>query len=384
MPQAVHFEVDSTVPRMTVAQGEERFELPALWLREHCQDADHLDPTTQQRLFDPHQLPDDLALTAAERKDDEGVELAFSDGYRGYYHLPALAAEFDPYDGCPQPQPWTADLDRGQQTFDWPSLDTGQALHAATVAFLRYGFIILREVPTRPEEILTVARTFGNLRETNFGQYFEVYSRPRSNDLAYRPVHLGPHTDNPYREPVPGIQLLHCLVNETSGGWSTLVDSLSVGEQLASEDPEGFAMLSQTPVRFRFVDSTSELVERRPIIRRDAQGRMTGVHYSPRLDYLPLLQGESLQRFHRARRRLGELFTDPRYEIRFPLSAGELMFFDNNRVLHGRTAFDPNEGRRHLQGCYIDPDGPRSLCRTLKERAEGESHPAMSTASGWR
>ncbi|MDZ7810483.1 MAG: TauD/TfdA family dioxygenase [Arhodomonas sp.] len=232
---------------MTVAQGEERFELPALWLRERCQDADHLDPTTQQRLFDPHQLPDDLALTAAERKDDEGVELAFSDGYRGYYHLPALAAEFDPYDGCPEPQPWTADLDRGQQTFEWPSLATEQALHAATVAFLRYGFIILRDVPTQPEEILTVARTFGNLRETNFGQYFEVYSRPQSNDLAYRPVHLGPHTDNPYREPVPGIQLLHCLVNETSGGWSTLVDSLSVGEQLASEDPEGFAMLSTNP-----------------------------------------------------------------------------------------------------------------------------------------
>jgi gamma-butyrobetaine dioxygenase len=39
--------------------------------------------------------------------------------------------------------------------------------------------------------------------------------------------------------------------------------------------------------------------------------------------------------------------------------------FDNRRLLHGRTAFDTNEGERHLQGCYIDSDGPRSLYRVL-------------------
>ena len=77
-----------------------------------------------------------------------------------------------------------------------------------------------------------MARRFGYVRETNFGRLFEVYSRPGSNDLAYRPVPLGAHTDNPYREPVPGVQLLHCLVNETTGGWSTLVDSLSVAQAL--------------------------------------------------------------------------------------------------------------------------------------------------------
>ncbi len=95
---------------------------------------------------------------------------------------------------------------------------------------------------------------------------------------------------------------------------------------------------------------------------------MTGVHYSPRLDYLPLLDADTTRRFQRARRRLSELFADPRFELRFPLRAGELMMFNNSRILHGRTAYDPNEGRRHLQGCYIDLDGPRSLYRTLSRR----------------
>jgi gamma-butyrobetaine dioxygenase len=44
------------------------------------------------------------------------------------------------------------------------------------------------------------------------------------------------------------------------------------------------------------------------------------------------------------------------------------MMFDNNRVLHGRTSFDPNEGHRQLQGCYLDRDSPRSLYRVLNRR----------------
>jgi gamma-butyrobetaine dioxygenase len=40
----------------------------------------------------------------------------------------------------------------------------------------------------------------------------------------------------------------------------------------------------------------------------------------------------------------------------------------NDRALHGRTAFDPNLGKRHLQGCYIDRDGIESRRRVLKRR----------------
>ena len=30
--------------------------------------------------------------------------------------------------------------------------------------------------------------------------------------------------------------------------------------------------------------------------------------------------------------------------------------FNNRRLLHGRTEFDPNSGHRHLQGYYMDRD----------------------------
>lgn len=366
----IRFQIDTVSPRIVARLERGDMELPALWLRERSRDPEQLDPQTHQRLFNPHELPDDLILTAVEHDGQGQVWLSFSDGYRGRYDLEALADDFDPFDRVPPPRPWDARLDRAEVTFDWPALAKDAPMHAALGAFLVRGFLILRQVPTDPQRILEVARSFGYLRDTNFGVYFEVYSRPVNNDLAYSSHALGPHTDNPYREPVPGIQLLHCLVNETSGGLSTLADSLAVGRELAYEDPEAFERLATTPVRFRFLDPEEEFIERRPVIRRNAMGEMTGVHYSPRLDYMPLLSDAELRAYHRARKRLGELLVDPRFEIRFPLREGELMMFDNSRILHGRTAFNADEGRRHLQGCYIDMDEPRSRYRALSRRLQ--------------
>lgn len=349
--------------------------MPALWLRERCQDAGQVDALTRQRLFNPHELAEELALTKIEPDGTGQAWLSFSDGCRGRYDLGALAEEVDISDRLPPPLPWRSDLDRELVTHDWPALARDDRLHAALSTFLERGFLILRQVPVDRERVLAVAEAFGHLRDTNFGRYFEVYSRPHGNDLAYSSVALGPHTDNPYREPVPGIQLLHCLANETSGGLSTLADSLAVGAVLKDEDPEGFECLAATPVCFRFRDAEEEFVEWRPVIRRDAHGRMTGLHYSPRLDFLPLMDEASLKRYHRLRRKLARMLSDPRFELRFPLAAGELLMFDNARVVHGRTEFDPREGRRHLQGCYIDVDEPRSRFRVLSRRRQSHGAP---------
>ena len=51
--------------------------------------------------------------------------------------------------------------------------------------------------------------------------------------------------------------------------------------------------------------------------------------------------------------------------IEFRLEAGQLMVFDNQRILHGRSEYD--HGRRHLQGCYADKDAVRSRIRVLED-----------------
>ncbi|MCB2028297.1 MAG: TauD/TfdA family dioxygenase, partial [Rhodoferax sp.] len=74
------------------------------------------------------------------------------------------------------------------------------------------------------------------------------------------------------------------LQNETSGGLSTLVDSLAVAQQLQQEDPEGFALLASVPVRYEYRDADTWLVAVQPMIELTGKGAMMGVFYSPRLD----------------------------------------------------------------------------------------------------
>lgn len=365
MPNVL-FSVDDRAgrPVVTLCRDDVRTEVPALWLRERSRQPEQIDLISEQRLFDPHRL--DPALSVVDARTDEGsLWVRFSDGHEESFALDVLAATIDPDDGVPDAIAWTSALGTPPR-HDWRDVSTDDdALFAALHDFISHGTIVVHDSPTTDGTVLDIAHRFGYVRETNFGRMFDVRSVPDSNDLAYRSIGLGPHTDNPYREPVPGIQLLHCLVNETSGGWSTLVDAVAVTDRLRDEDPEAFELLCTVIVRFRFRDGDTDLVSRRPVVNRDHRGRVTGLQYSPRMDYVPLLSPGDMRAYQRARVRLAELLNDPANELRFALGAGEAMVFSNDRVLHGRTEFDPREGHRHLQGCYIDHDAPRSRYRVL-------------------
>jgi len=125
-------------------------------------------------------------------------------------------------------------------------------------------------------------------------------------------------------------------------------------------------MLKETPVRFRFIGPGIDSIDYRTLVQCDALGRVKGVCYRPRVDYLPLLPETRLQAYQRARQKLVDLFKDPSMMIEFRLHAGDCMVFDNTRMLHGRSAFRPEDGVRQLQGCYIDINGPRNLYRILR------------------
>lgn len=366
--QRSELKLQQTPPSVKLLTDSSEFDIPALWLREKTQHVDSTDAVTKQRLFDSHLIDPEVELVSLEKISLELVRLVFSDGHSATYSTAVLLAEIHDDDHYPELVSWDSGLDQRLVRHDWRGLGSDSAFEAALTAYLKYGFIILNNVPNTPEQVLDVGAKFGYVKETNFGKYFEVYSKPLAIDLAYSSVRLGPHTDNPYRDPVPGIQLLHCLVNETTGGLSTLVDSVKVVDALMREDVAGYLLLKNTPVRFRFVDKGVELTTRRPMINTDEAGKTLGVHYSPRLDSLPLLGERDVKTFHKARKRLAELFNHPDYELKFRLQAGELMLFDNSRVLHGRTSYDPTEGHRHLQGCYIDLDGPRERFSEIAKR----------------
>jgi gamma-butyrobetaine dioxygenase len=355
--------------------GGRRLAIHPLWLRERSREGSVYDAHAAQRLYDPSDVDLDLTIAAVSEPAPGRFHVRFSDGHLAEFTAQEILAEASVVasaDDTPQPQLWDGCLKLPPRA-RWRSSPSEAELAGWLEQFLRLGFIVFTGVSTQPGTVLEVAATFGFTRVTNFGALFDVRSTPQAIDLAYTSLPLDPHSDNPYRDPVPGVQLLHCLVNETSGGLSTLVDGLAAAEQLRKSDPHCFDELTRTSVQFRYRDAETELTSSAPLIELDTTGKVRAVRFSPRLDYVPLQAPAELARFYRARRALDRLLRSTERELRFLLDAGDLMVMDNQRLLHGRTGFDPGEGRRHLQGCYIDIDAPRSLYRVLRRRRPPES-----------
>ncbi|HUN76967.1 MAG TPA: TauD/TfdA family dioxygenase [Steroidobacteraceae bacterium] len=354
-----------------------------LWLRERSREARVYDAHTAQRLYDPSDLDLQLTITELSEPRPGYYQVRFSDGHAAMFSAQQILAEAAMAacpDDVPAVQLWDGGFKLPPRT-PWTRSPTNAQLAAWLEEFLRLGFIVFTDVPTQPGTVLEVAAAFGFTRVTNFGALFDVRSTPQATDLAYTSLPLDPHTDNPYRNPVPGVQLLHCLVNETSGGLSTLVDGFAAAEYLRAHDAPSFDELTRTPVQFRYRDAHTELTASAPLIELDKGGTVRAVHFSPRLDYVPLRAPADLARFYRARRALDRLLRSTERELRFLLDEGDLMMMDNQRLLHGRTGFDPAEGRRHLQGCYIDIDAPRSTYRVLRRGGLPEAPAATPAAS---
>ena len=241
-------------------------------------------------------------------------------------------------------------------------------MYNALVNFYQYGFVIFKKVPTKNNFIVNFANSIGSIRRTNFGEFFNVRSKPNPNDLAYTSLPLAPHTDNPYRNPVPCIQILHCIENEVSGGLSTLVDGFTVTEQLKKDFPDYYKILTEIKVRFQFVDQSIILEDWAQMIQLDEQGEFKQVRFSPRLDFVPLMDKAKLDLYYTARKKISELYNSDNFRIEFKLQPGDLLMMDNYRLLHGRTTYNANEGNRFLQGCYIDYDSTEGRLKHLKRK----------------
>ncbi len=348
-------------------KGSAKYEIHPFWLRERVDGKKFLDKGTQQRLFDPSTMSSEILIEKVEINGDF-LEINFNDGVYSKIKLDKIASEFSKKDTVIKSInkiKWDSKL-KNVKKFEYKeNLNETKEMYELLVSFYQYGFVIIKNVPTKNNFIVNFANSIGSVRRTNFGEYFNVISKNDPNDLAYTTLPLSPHTDNPYRNPVPCIQLLHCIENEVKGGFSTLVDGYTVTENLKKEDPEAYKILSEIKVRFKFIDKSVVLEDWSELIHLDENKEFKQVRFSPRLDYVPILEKNKLDLYYKSRKKLADLYNSENYRIEFKLEPEDLMMMDNYRVLHGRTKFDPKEGKRFLQGCYIDFDSTEGKLRHL-------------------
>jgi gamma-butyrobetaine dioxygenase len=339
----------------------------SVWLRDN--DPANRDPLTGRRLVTLLDLPPFPLLQAAELQPAGHVTLSWNDGKTSVFPLSWFRAFDRSLRISPRPArlPW---MGHPAESFAWCDYSEWIANPASREDWLYYvgrdGLAFLRDVPADEgagkAPLSRIAACLSVGRATDDSRFFDIRGVAEASNNGYKIPAPLVYTDHPYRDPVPGFQLLHCLSAAGHGGESVFVDGMAVAERLRARDPEAFATLSQLPILFDELGLAAE----RTMLEVDTQGEFRAIYYDDR-SIAPLrLKGSRLIKYYAAYRQLAELLQDPARAVGCRLQPGDLVLFDNTRILQGHAPF--SAGARHFQGYHLDADGLFSELTLLSRR----------------
>ncbi len=342
-----------------------------VWLRDNCACPECRHPDAWERLIDNVTLSLDQRPTVADAGDR--LNITWSDGHESSYgwqwlrdHRYGKPARLD---RAERPILWTASIADAPPVVELAEIDAGDVGVRRWLSLIRdYGFTIVKGVPARVGAVVELAQRITFIQETHFGREFQVISKPDPENLAYTAVKLTAHTDVVNRRNLPGLQFLHCIEFEATGGESILVDGFEAARRLREQHPEKHELLASVDIPYVFEDEHHDIRNHQRVITVDGDGHHTEVRFHTALLGAIDLDPELIEPFYRAWQTFGRLLRDPELEYVFKMEPGDCQVFDNRRVLHARAAFDPNSGPRHLQGTYVERDDFMSRLRVLERQ----------------
>jgi gamma-butyrobetaine dioxygenase len=335
-----------------------------LWLRDNCPTAH--DKDSRHRMFNILNVSPDINPKNYNLDENGSLEIEWSEGDHKSSYDPKWLREncytiknkekyISPY------KLWDSSLQNnlGSIEIDYEEILNSEEGLVKWLELLHHtGIAIVKNAPIEKDSAFKVLNRISHTRETFFKTPFEVINIPKPNNSAYTSHALRNHMDLPWFENPPGYQFLHCLINSAKGGNSSAVDAFAVADYLRKNEEDIFDVLVNTPLKFRDKDYTQEAVRSfyGPAISLTKDGDYNDVRYSiATLDALDC-HPDKMDAIYKALHRFGNLLHDQKYQINFRLEPGDIFSFNNRRLLHGRTEFDPNSGHRHLQGYYMDRD----------------------------
>jgi gamma-butyrobetaine dioxygenase len=168
------------------------------------------------------------------------------------------------------------------------------------------------------------------------------------------------------------------LKQSKTGGESTFIDGFQIASELKKIDPDAFKILSQVKVTFWKNDSHRQYYFRRETFQVDDQNNLISIYYSPPFEGPLKIENHLVEPFYEAFQKYSkvisfifkiifEMLNDKKNIFEYKMKPGEMVVFNNRRILHGRNSFGANE-ERVLEGCYFDSDEFCNKYLTLKRK----------------
>lgn len=345
-----------------------RVDVHAMSLRDRCTCSQCRRPSSNERLVAWSDLRPDVTIRSVEIGHDGFIVAETSDGHRSRVPLGDL---LDVPDGV-RPMPRHDDIASsgrpGVARFRAGDVDTDPGLVDVVDSVLRDGVALVEGVATDEGGLRSIASRLGVVQPTNYGATWEIEATVEPATAVDSERDLAVHTDLPYRSHPPSVQLLLACVVDVAGGATTLVDGFAAADRLRADDPGAWTLLTRTELTFPFVRDDVVIDGMAPSISLDTAGRYSVIRRAPDLVGAPSCTAHDAPAVYAALRGWEQILDDPHRRSIVSLQPGELLVFDNHRMLHGRTAFElASSGRRRLIGCYLDRDDLRSA-RALAAR----------------
>ena len=349
-----------------------------VWLRDNCQCPKCRHPKAEERVVDTNSIPLSIVpekvevLSPVEGREEEGgavkVKWAHEDGesHTSTFTWQFLRNHCYSSDNSHSKRMhsdkilWKAqDIENSIPKISYRDVMESEAgLQEWLDAIQTHGLALIVNSPSKKAGASEhVARRISFVKETFWGDTWSVKNEPNPLNLSLTGAELFPHTDFSWSPTPPGLQFLHCLEfsgGHPSEGLSTFVDGFRVAQDLRRLHPDVFRLLTEVPISHGFSSEKQQYVCREPTIRLDKRGHVGSIRFNQAnrkpLDVAPELvlpTYDALQRF-------SDLCRSQEYLMRFQLQEGEIVTFNNHRLLHGRTAYDSSNTIRHLHGCYLD------------------------------
>ncbi len=356
-------EKNNTYLKIIWNDGEES-KFNYMWLRDNCPTAH--DKDSRHRMFNILDVSQDINPKKYSLNNEGKLEIEWSEGNHKSYYDPNWLRDncytiknnkkyISPY------QLWNNSLEGNFETIciDHDEIISSDEGLIRWLELLHHkGIAIVKNAPLEKKSAFPVLNRISHTRETFFNTPFEVINIPKPNNSAYTAHALRNHMDLPWFELPPGYQFLHCLINAAKGGDSSAIDGFAVADYLRKNEKEIFETLVSIPLKFRDKDYTQE---------SHRSFHATAISLTKDKDYHDIrfsvatmdaldCHPDLMEKVYKAHHRFGNLLHDEKFQINFRLEPGDIFSFNNRRVLHGRTEFDPNSGHRHLQGYYMDRD----------------------------
>ncbi|CAL8244390.1 unnamed protein product [Lota lota] len=358
---------------------------PYTWLRDNCQCPDCTLQSAQARSLLFSQLDIHTGVQKVQVNDNNQVSIVWPDQHVSKFELHWLRKRCFSLASRQAMQEelfineriyWDSKLRIPTANFEEVLNDDKAALDWL-LALRRIGMVYLRGAPSEKGQVTRLSKRIGYLRMTFYGPTWQVQDKAMAVNVAYTSGDLSLHTDYPALHCTPGVQFLHCIEQAQQGGESEVVDGFHMAEVLRREDPQAFQTLSSLRVDFSDMgkDYCDFMVHsKNHIIDLDCEGQVSRINYNNAtrgsvLD-LPLHQ---VQEFYRALKAYVDIMNRPTNVVTYCMEPGDIVTFDNWRLLHGRKSYTSStEKRRHLEGAYLDWDEVMSRLRILRKAVGGE------------